>query len=100
MAVKSSNVMARVEPNVKMQAESVMNRLGIPASVVINALYHQIIYTNSIPFSLSIPDDIPALESMSDVEFDTMMETGLKQADAGLGDDVDTVIHRIRSSMK
>lgn len=55
MAAKTANILARVEPEVKDAAEQVMQQLGIPASVVINMLYKQIIMTNSIPFSLSIP---------------------------------------------
>ena len=34
MATKSANVLARVEPEVKEQAESIMSKLGLPASVV------------------------------------------------------------------
>ena len=48
MATKSANVLARVEPEIKEQAESIMSQLGLPASVVINALYKQIIMTKSI----------------------------------------------------
>ena len=55
MATKTANVMARVEPSVKEQAEAIMEMLGIPASVVINTLYKQIIMTRSIPFSLAVP---------------------------------------------
>ena len=40
--------MARVEPNVKEQAEEIMDMLGIPVSVVINTLYKQIIMTDSL----------------------------------------------------
>ena len=42
MAAKTANVMARVEPSVKEQAEEIMDMLGIPVSVVINTLYKQI----------------------------------------------------------
>ena len=55
MATRTANVMARVEPDVKEQAEGILDQLGIPASVVINALYKQIIYRNGIPFSLILP---------------------------------------------
>ena len=41
MATKTANVLARVEPEVKEEAESILNQLGIPASVVINMLYKQ-----------------------------------------------------------
>ena len=80
MATKSANVLARVEPEVKEQAESIMSQLGLPASVVINALYKQIIMTKSIPFSLSLPKEPPVLDSMTAKEFDSIMETGLHQA--------------------
>ena len=45
MATKTANVVARVAPDVKDQAEAIMDQLGIPASVVINSLYKQIIMT-------------------------------------------------------
>ena len=45
MATKSANILARVEPEVKEQAEEILSKLGIPASVVINMLYKQIIMT-------------------------------------------------------
>ncbi len=80
MATKSANVLARVEPEIKEKAESIMSQLGLPASVVINALYKQIIMTKSIPFSLSLPKEPTALDSMGTEEFDSMMQTGLSQA--------------------
>ena len=80
MATKSANVLARVEPEVKEQAESIMSKLGLPASVVINALYKQIIMTKSIPFSLSLPKELATLDSMTTEEFNSIMETGLSQA--------------------
>lgn len=55
MAGKTATVLARVEPELKEQAEEILDRLGIPASLLINMLYRQIVMTRSIPFSLSIP---------------------------------------------
>lgn len=80
MATKSANVLARVEPEIKEQAESIMSQLGIPASVVINMLYKQIILTKSIPFSLSLPKDPATLDPMTTEKFNSIMETGLSQA--------------------
>mgnify|MGYP004679003291 FL=1 len=82
MAVKTANVMARVEPNVKEQAEEIMDMLGIPVSVVINTLYKQIIMTRSIPFSLSVPTAPAARDELDDAAFHAMMERGLKEAKA------------------
>lgn len=82
MAAKTANVMARVEPNVKEQAEEIMDMLGIPVSVVINTLYKQIIMTRSIPFSLSVPTAPAARDELDDAAFRAIMERGLKEAKA------------------
>lgn len=96
MAVKSANVMARVEPDVKAQAEAVMERLGLPVSVVINALYRQIIMNNGLPFSLNIPASLPTRDAMTKTQFDDMMAKGLAQAKAGEGVDVDAAFESIK----
>ena len=80
MASKTANVMARVEPDVKEQAEEILNQLGIPASVVINMLYKQIIRTREIPFSLTLNSVPIARDEMSDEVFNAIMATGLSQA--------------------
>ena len=82
MAAKTANVMARVEPSVKEQAEEIMEMLGIPVSVVINTLYKQIIMTRSIPFSLSVPPVPIAQDEMDEAAFHAMMERGLNEAKA------------------
>ena len=80
MAAKTANVMARVEPSVKEQAEEIMEMLGIPVSVVINTLYKQIIMTRSIPFSLSVPPVPVARDEMDEAAFHAMMDRGLNEA--------------------
>lgn len=82
MATKTANVIARVEPEIKEKAESIMAKLGVSASVVINMLYKQIVMTRSIPFSLSIPGAPMALDEMDDETFDTIMQRGLNEAKA------------------
>ena len=82
MATKSANVLARVEPDVKEQAEAILSKLGVPASVVINMLYKQIIMTQRIPFPLSVPKGPVARDEMDTSAFDAMMERGLNEAKA------------------
>lgn len=97
MASKTANVIARVEPQVKEQAEEIMDMLGIPVSVVINTLYRQIIMTRSIPFSLSVPKVPVARDELDDAAFSAMMERGLKEAKADqsrLASDVFTDLKR------
>jgi len=82
MAIKTANVIARVEPEIKEKAESIMAKLGIPASVVINMLYKQIVMTKSIPFPLSLPAAPTALDEMDVTAFDAIMQNGLNEAKA------------------
>lgn len=89
MAAKTANILARVEPDVKAGAEAVMAKLGVPASTVINMLYKQIIMTQSIPFSLSLPKPPVARDEMNMEMFNTMIEEGLEQAKAGQGYSLD-----------
>ena len=83
MATKTANVLARVEPDIKAKAEGIMAQLGVPASVVINMLYKQIIMTKSIPFSLSVSNSFQTLDEMNEEEFELMMQKGLTDAKAG-----------------
>ena len=96
MATKTANILARVEPEVKDQAEAIMAQLGIPASVVINMLYKQIIMTHGIPFPLTVPAAPKARDEMTDEEFNEMMRIGLEQAKAGEGVPVDEAFRQLR----
>ena len=100
MAAKTANVMARVEPSVKEQAEEIMEMLGIPVSVVINTLYKQIIMTRSIPFSLSVPLVPVARDEMDDAAFHAMMERGLNEAKADKSRAVSDVFADLKREMQ
>ena len=64
MAAKSANVTARVQPEIKQQAEAVLERIGLPVSVLIDTLYRQIIMTGGVPYSLTVPK-LPTLDGMT-----------------------------------
>ncbi|MGI6556972.1 MAG: type II toxin-antitoxin system RelB/DinJ family antitoxin [Eubacteriaceae bacterium] len=80
MAAKTANVTARIQPDIKKQAEAILDRLGIPVSVFIDMTYRQVIMHDGVPFSLNIPDKLAARDAMTKAEFDGMMQTGLDQA--------------------
>jgi len=52
---KAATVQARVDMKLKKQADTVLKKIGISASQVINALYAQIVMRKGIPFELRIP---------------------------------------------
>ena len=82
MAGKTANVTARIQPDIKEQAEAILERLGIPVSVFIDMTYRQVIMRDGVPFSLEIPNTLTTRDSLSKAEFDTIMQTGLMQAKA------------------
>lgn len=99
MAAKTANVLARVEPEVKEQAEEIMSQLGIPVSVVINMLYKQIIMKKAIPFSLSVSSMPITLDEMDATTFNSVMENGLKQAKNGNSKDMNDVFSALHKEL-
>ncbi len=99
MAARTANVMARIEPDVKKQAEAIMEQLGIPVSVVINALYKQIIYKQGIPFSLTLSSAPLVRSEMTDAEFHSMMQAGLEAAKADRSCDAAEVFAKLRQGL-
>lgn len=83
MAARSANVNVRVEPEIKKQAEDILDKLGVSASAFINMTYRQVILKQGIPFSIDLPTKIKTFDTMTDREFDEMMQTGLEQAKRG-----------------
>ena len=80
MAMKSANVTARIQPDIKEQAEVILAKLGIPVSIFIDMAYRQVIIKEGVPFSLSVSHDPVSRDSLSKVEFDGIMQKGLMQA--------------------
>ena len=83
--MKDATVSARVEYNVKTEAESILQKLGIPVSVVINSLYRQIIYTRSVPFSINMPREPMTADTVTDAALQSKLERSYQQTLAGEG---------------
>lgn len=83
--IKDSTVSARVQSDIKTEAEAILQKLGIPVSVVINSLYRQIIYKHGIPFALTVPTELPARDTLSDEEFNAMLNHSYEQSLNGEG---------------
>lgn len=84
MAAKSANLYARIEPDVKEQAESILSALGIPASNAINMFYKQIILNRGLPFEVKLPAGRPVnVTELSDAELNLELEKGYADVVAG-----------------
>ena len=84
MATKSANLYARIEPDVKEKAESILSTLGIPASSAINMFYKQIILQRGLPFEVKTPSAGPVdISTLSEAEFNEELEKGYTDMQAG-----------------
>ena len=97
MAAKSANLYARIEPEVKEKAESILSALGIPASNAINMFYKQIILNRGLPFEVKIPTARPVDISRMNVEtLDMELEKGYADIKAGRTREASAVFADIR----
>ncbi len=99
MSAKTANVTARIQPEIKEQAEAILSQLGIPVSVFIDMAYRQVILRDGIPFSLDLATRLPTRDALSRDEFDAMMQTGLDQARRGESSPLNEVFARLRAEI-
>lgn len=97
--MKDSTVSARVENSVKIQAEDILQKLGIPVSTVINSLYRQIIYKRGVPFPLTLPGEPQTIDSMSGHELNAKLEHSYAQAFSGEGRPFNEVFDDLESDL-
>jgi DNA-damage-inducible protein J len=77
MATKTANLYARIEPDLKEQAESILTALGVPASNAITMFYRQIVLHRGLPFDVTLPADRPVdISCMTAEEIDFELEKG------------------------
>jgi DNA-damage-inducible protein J len=93
---KTTSIFARVEPEIKEQAEMVLNKLGIPMSNAINIFLRQVILQNGLPFEVKIIHNRPlAIEDLTSEEFNNEIEKGFNDLRAGRVVSADKVAERI-----
>lgn len=80
---KSANLYARIEPEVKEQAEAILNALGIPASNAITMFYKQIILQKGLPFEVKLPDHPLDVSRMTTEQLHAELEKGYAQMQNG-----------------
>lgn len=81
--VKSVNLYARIEPEVKEQAEVVFNALGIPASNAITMFYRQIILQKGLPVDVKLPEHPLDVSRMTVAQLDAELGEGYANTQAG-----------------
>lgn len=96
MSVKSANVIARVEPEIKQQVEEIFAELGISASTAINMFYRQVVAANGLPFRPTVSRRAPlARDEMTDEEFNARMKAAYENSLTDEGYTLDEVFSRL-----
>lgn len=97
MAAKSANLYARIEPDVKEQAEAILSALGIPASNAINMFYKQIILQRGLPFTVRLPAEKPiAMGALTKEQLDEEIGKGYDDMIEGRTKPAESVFEEIR----
>jgi DNA-damage-inducible protein J len=55
---KSETIRARVEPELKREAEAVLKALGLNASEAITLFYRQVALRRGLPFEIKLPNEM------------------------------------------
>ena len=96
---RTSNVFVRVEPEIKEQAEIVLNQLGIPMSNAVGMFLRQVVMQRGIPFEMKLPANRPlVLGEMTPEQLAAAIEEGLEDVRNGnvfTADEVDAEMHRL-----
>lgn len=92
---RTANVFARIEPEIKEQAEQVLEKLGIPMSNAIGIFLHQVVLQQGIPFAVRLPT--PNVASLTEEQFGGEISKGLEDIKNGSvqpADAVEAGMHR------
>ena len=93
----TSAVYARIDMDLKKNAEGILSRLGITPSSAIQMLYSQIVLNKGLPFELKLPTAKPtAIGNMTRAELDAELTKGIESLAAGsyTTDEVDDLMDR------
>lgn len=95
---RTANVFARVEPEIKEQAESVLDQLGIPMSNAVGMFLRQIVIQRGIPFEMKLPAKRPlSIGELTKEQFDAELQKGMDDIENGRvfsADDVEAEMRR------
>lgn len=96
---RTSNVFARVEPEIKEQAEIVLNQLGISMSNAVGMFLRQVVLQRGIPFEMKLPaKKTVAVGGLTKEQIDAELAKGMADIENGRvysADEVEDEMHRL-----
>lgn len=98
---RTANIFARVEPEIKEQAESILDQLGIPMSNAVGMFLRQIVIQRGIPFEMKLPVKHPlTLGELTKEQFNAELLKGIDDIENGRvfsADNVEAEMRRMYS---
>lgn len=96
---RTSNVFVRIEPEIKEEAETILNQLGIPMSNAVGMFLRQVVIQRGIPFELKLPVKKPlCMGNLTKEQFDAEIEKGMADVENGRiysVDEAEEELHRL-----
>lgn len=79
-----ASIFVRIDSKTKSEAEAILKQLGVTPSSLINMLYHKVILTGGIPFSINLPNREPiAAGGLSEEEVMKIVQKGIDDVKEG-----------------
>lgn len=73
---KTASIFTRVTPELKQQAEDVLDQLQIPMSTALSMFLQQVVNQGQIPFEIKLPDKPLDYASLTKDEFNNAIQEG------------------------
>ena len=93
---RTSNIYARIDPELKEQAETILRQLGIPMSNAIGLFLRQVVMQRGIPFQMKLPAKPLTLGSLSEGELNAELEKGYADYSEGRVISADRVAEKMK----
>ena len=98
---RTANVFARVEPEIKEQAENILDQLGIPMSNAVGMFLRQVVIQRGIPFEMKLPSKRPlSMDELTKEQFDAELLKGMDEIENGQvfsANDIESEMRRMYS---
>ncbi len=97
---KSATLNLRVNPTLKLDAETILTRLGIPMSTAVDMFLNQVVLVGGIPFPVTVPKP-PAdidISQMTQAQYHEKLQQGYDDYKAGRTQNAADVFAKFRES--
>ncbi|MCD8201717.1 MAG: type II toxin-antitoxin system RelB/DinJ family antitoxin [Clostridia bacterium] len=99
MSNKAATISVRIDPEIKKEAEGILEELGLSMSVAIDTFCRQIVLTKGLPYKVSLPT-LPSLDEITKEEFDETMAKSHQEILDGKGIELSEAFNQILEGLK